>query len=119
MDLAQLQRQMAAAIMQPLTPGDQMRSQAPDGSSMAAIAESFVAPNSRLTAFERLEIYNRQYWFRVLGALAEDFPALRTVIGNRCFEALSVAYLTAHPSRSFTLRNLGSKMPEWLGHRAM
>ncbi len=42
---------------------------------MTAVAESFIAPNSRLTAFERLEIYNRQYWFRVLGALAEDFPA--------------------------------------------
>ncbi len=45
--------------------------------------QSFIAPNSRLTSFERLEIYNRQYWFRVLGALAEDFPALRSVIGAR------------------------------------
>ena len=30
--------------------------------------------NSKLNAFERLEIYNRQYWFRVLGARAETFP---------------------------------------------
>ena len=81
---------------------------------MAAVAESFIAPNSRLTAFERLEIYNRQYWFRVLGALAEDFPAVRSLVGARAFEALSIAYLTAHPSRSFTLRNLGSRLPEWL-----
>ena len=117
-DLAQLQREMAAAIMQPLTPDEGMCSTAPDGRPMAAVAESFIAPNSRLTAFERLEIYNRQYWFRVLGALAEDFPALRAVVGVRRFEALSIAYLTAHPSRSFTLRNLGSQVPEWLaGHR--
>jgi hypothetical protein len=27
---------------------------------------------------------------------------------------MSVAYLTVHPSRSFTLRNLGSKLVEWL-----
>jgi hypothetical protein len=105
---------MAAAVMLPLTADEQMRAQAPDGRSTTAIAESFIAPNSRLTAFERLEIYNRQYWFRVLGSLAEDFPALRSVIGERAFEALSVAYLTAHPSRSFTLRNLGSKLPDWL-----
>ena len=78
------------------------------------MAASFIAPNSRLNAFERLEIYNRQYWFRVLGALAEDFPALRAVVGGRAFEALSIAYLTAHPSRSFSLRNLGSKLVEWL-----
>jgi hypothetical protein len=81
---------------------------------MHAVAASFIAPNSKLTSFERLEIYNRQYWFRVLGSLAEDFPALRAVIGARAFEALSIAYLTAHPSRSFTLRNLGSKLADWL-----
>ena len=100
--------------MLPLTADEQMRSHAPDGRSTAAIAESFIAPNSRLTAFERLEIYNRQYWFRVLGALADDFPALSSVVGARAFERLSIAYLTAHPSRSFALRNLGSKLPEWL-----
>jgi len=47
----------------------------------------------------------------VLNALAEDFPALRAVIGARAFEALSIDYLIAHPSRSFSLRNLGSMLP--------
>jgi hypothetical protein len=114
MDLDRLQRAMAAAVMLPLTADEGMRAVAPDGRPMTAIAESFIAPNSRLTAFERLEIYNRQYWFRVLGALAEDFPALRAVVGSRRFESLSVAYLVEHPSRSFTLRNLGSQLPQWL-----
>ncbi len=114
MDLESLQREMAAAVMQPLTKNENMRSTAPDGRPMAEVAASFIAPNSRLTAFERLEIYNRQYWYRVLGALAEDFAALRALVGEKRFEALSIAYLTQHPSRSFTLRNLGSKLPEWL-----
>src|SRR5246127_5615921 len=114
MSLVDLQRAMAAAVMQPLTPDEQMRGTAPDGRDMSSVAASFIAPNSRLSAFERLEIYNRQYWFRVLGALAEDFPALRAVVGARAFEALCIAYLTAHPSRSFTLRNLGSKLADWL-----
>jgi hypothetical protein len=114
MGLAQLQREMAAAVMMPLSADEDMRAVAPDGRPMDAVAASFIAPNSQLSAFERLEIYNRQYWFRVLGALAEDFRALRAVVGGRAFEALSIAYLTVHPSRSFTLRNLGSKLPEWL-----
>jgi hypothetical protein len=105
---------MAAAIMQPLTPEEGMQTTAPDGSSMADLAESIIAPNSRLTSFERLEIYNRQYWFRVLGVLEEDFPALRAVTGRQRFDALCVAYLKAHPSRSFSLRNLGLKLPDWL-----
>jgi hypothetical protein len=114
MNLETLQREMAAAILLPLTPNEDMRAEGPDGRRMSDVAASFIAPNSRLTAFERLEIYNRQYWFRVLGALADDFPGLRAVIGSKAFEALSVAYLSAHPSKSFSLRNLGSKMPEWL-----
>jgi hypothetical protein len=114
MNLETLQREMAAAVMQPLTPEENMRAHAADGRAMTAVAESFIAPNSRLSACERLEIYNRQYWYRVLDALIEDFRALRAVVGASAFQALSIAYLTAHPSRSFTMRNLGSKLPEWL-----
>jgi hypothetical protein len=115
MSLAELQREMAAAVMMPLTADEDMRTHALDGRPMSEVAARFIAPNSRLTAFERLEIYNRQYWFRVLNALAEDFPALRAVAGARAFEGLSIEYLTAHPSRSFSLRNLGSRLAEWLG----
>jgi len=114
MTLEELQREMAAAVMQPLTVDERMREQFADGRPMTDVAASFIAPNSRLTAFERLEIYNRQYWFRVLSALAEDFTALRAVLGGRAFEAMSIAYLTAYPSRSFTMRNLGSNLPAWL-----
>ena len=114
MSLAQIQREMARAVMLPLTPDEDMQRELPDGKSMERVAASFIAPNSRLTPFERLEIYNRQYWLRLLGALAEDFTALRSVIGARAFEAMSVAYLSEHPSRSFTLRNLGSHLAEWL-----
>ncbi len=114
MRLADLQREMAAAVMMPLTADEEMRATASSGRAMAEVAASFIAPNSRLSAFERLEIYNRQYWFRVLGALAEDFPALRALVGGTKFEAMSIEYLAAHPSRSFTLRNLGSQLVEWL-----
>ncbi len=82
MNLETLQREMAATIMQPLTTDDDMRPVAPDGRRMQVLAESFIAPNSQLNSFERLEIYNRQYWFRLLGALIEDFPALRAVVGG-------------------------------------
>jgi len=115
MSLEEVQRAMAAAVMLPLTANEEMRAKAADGRAMSEVAAGFIAPNSRLSAFERLEIYNRQYWFRVLHALAEDFPALRAVLGRRGFHALSVAYLAEHPSRSFSLRNLGSRLVEWLG----
>ena len=114
MKLRQLQRTMARAVMQPLTASERMQRRAPDGGPMKRYASRFIKPNDRLTSFERLEIYNRQYWFRVLSALMEDFPGLRAVLGERRFDAMAKAYLIANPSRSFTLRDLGSRMESWL-----
>jgi hypothetical protein len=114
MRLAALQRTMAQAVMQPLTASERMQKTAPDGKSMRTYASRFIKPNDRLTSFERLEIYNRQYWFRVLSSMIEDFPGLRAVLGDRRFEAMSKAYLVDCPSRSFTLRNLGSRLEAWL-----
>ena len=114
MNLDQIQRAMFHAVRQPLTPAERMRETAADGTSIRATAESIIRPNRRLTSFERLEIYNRQYWFRVLSALAEDFTGLRAIVGEHQFEKLAVAYLSDHPSRSFTLRNLGSQLEHWL-----
>lgn len=114
MKLLNLQRRMARAVMTPLTPSERMRPKAPNGRSMRAIAAQFIKPNDRLTSFERLEIYNRQYWFRVLSSFGEDFPGLRAVLGDRRFDAVAKAYIADCPSRSFTLRNLCSRLELWL-----
>jgi hypothetical protein len=114
MTLVTLQRAIARAVMQPLTSSERMGRSAPDGGTMSAYAARFIKPNDRLTSFERLEIYNRQYWFRLLSSMVEDFPGLRAVVGGKRFEAMSTAYLTECPSRSFTLRNLGAGLEGWL-----
>jgi len=101
-------------VMQPLTASERMQRRAPGGGSMKRYAARFIKPNDRLTSFERLEIYNRQYWFRVLSSMSEDFPGLRAVLGERRFDAMAKAYLVANPSRSFTLRNLPSRLEAWL-----
>src|SRR5271163_5255485 len=114
MTLVTLQRAIARAVMQPLTSSERMRRSAPDGGAMTDYAARFIKPNDRLTSFERLEIYNRQYWFRVFGAMAEDFPGLRAILGERRFDDMCRAYLMECPSRSFTLRSLGSRLEAWL-----
>jgi hypothetical protein len=114
MELDRIQRTMFDAVRQPLTIAEGMRQRTRDGRSLRAIANQIVKPNDRLTSFERLEIYNRQYWFRVLSALSEDFPGLRAIVGEHRFEKLAIAYLLDCPSRSFTMRNLGSRLEAWL-----
>ena len=113
-NLLELQRCVAGVVMQPLTTEDGMRRKTPEGRSVNAEAEALIKPNRLLSSFERLEIYNRQYWFRVLSCFAEDFPGLRSIIGSSKFERLMRAYLNDCPSLSFTLRNLGSRLEVWL-----
>jgi hypothetical protein len=105
MTLLELQRRMTQAIFRPLTSSDRIAPKTDAG---------FIKPNERLTSVERLEIYSRSYWFRVLDSLYDDFPGLRAVLGQRAFHELSRAYLGDCPSRSFTLRNLGSRLEDWL-----
>ena len=112
--MAALQRAMAEALFRPLTPRWGMQKEWADGRPSAEAAAEFIKPNDRLTAFERLEIYNRQYWFRLIDCLYDDYPGLRAVVGERKFLALCRAYLAAHPSESFTLRNLGSRLEAFL-----
>jgi len=114
MNLLEIQQRMLEAVMQPLTEDETMQPHARDGKSMHDVAGEFIKPNDRLSSFERLEIYNRQYWFRVLAALEEDFKGLRAIVGQKRFEELSRAYLCDCPSASFTLRNLGSGLANWL-----
>jgi len=66
MNLEQLQRTVFDVVRQPLTEDERMREHTLDGRSTKAIAEEIVKPNDRLTSVERLEIYNRVYWFRLL-----------------------------------------------------
>ncbi len=112
--LREIQQRMAACIMQPITRDERMRQRRADGTPSLREAEAIIRPNDRLSSFERLEIYNRQYWFRLYTSFQEDFPGLQAVVGTRRFERIMRDYLTECPSTSFTLRNLGSRLPQWL-----
>jgi hypothetical protein len=114
LNLEQLQRAVFDVVRQPLTEDERMREQTLDGRSTKEIADAIVRPNDRLTSVERLEIYNRVYWFRLLSSLADDFPGLRAVVGQEKFDAILHGYLTEMPSVSYTLRDLGSRLETWL-----
>ena len=105
---------MAAAIFRPLDARDRMQGRWSDGRPTSTVAAEFIKPNDRLTSFERLEIYNRVYWFRVLDCLYDDYPGLRAIVGEKNFMKLAAAYLAKYPSTSFTLRNLGQQLEKFL-----
>jgi len=113
-ELLELQRRFAAAVMHPLTKAETMSRRRRDGIANTAEAVALIKPNDRLTGFQRLEIYNRQYWFRLYTSFEEDFPGLKAIVGSARFDTLMRDYLTECPSESFSLRNLGSQLESWL-----
>ncbi len=114
MTLLELQRRMSEDVQRPLAGDFAMQLETREGRSVSELADSYVKPNDRLTSFERLEIYNRQYWFRVIGAVSEDFPALSAMLSPKKFNSLVLSYLKENPSTSFTLRDLGAHLPQWI-----
>ena len=112
--LADVQRLMAEAVMRPLRRDEGMQTAWKDGSPAAEVAARIIKPNDRLSSFERLQIYNQQYWWRLLGSFGEDFRALRAVVGARKFDKLAGAYLEAYGSQTWTMRDLGRHLETFL-----
>lgn len=105
---------MAEGLFRPLTAGWDMQKTWSDGRPAAEAVEEFIKPNDRLTSFERFEIYNKQYWYRLFDSFYDDLPGLRAMLGEKKFRALCKAYLTKHQSRHFSLRNLNNRLTEFM-----
>ncbi|ACB74023.1 DNA-binding domain-containing protein [Opitutus terrae] len=112
--LRAFQRALKDALVRPLAVGDRVPAQAIDGRPMAEFAGEFIKPNDRLTSLERLQIYHRMYWYRLLDCFEDDNPGLCALLGRRRFHRLARAYLAECPSRSFTLRNLCSRLAAFI-----
>ena len=112
----ELERWMQAVITHPR--GVVSGIESPDARDLIAIlpaqAERVVTRSRALTAIERLEIYNRAYFGRLLECLREEFSVLATALGNDIFDAFAVGYLQSHPSQCYTLGRLGEKFPDFL-----
>jgi hypothetical protein len=76
--------------------------------------EGWLRGDERLSAIERLDVYANMYFFRLLDCLAEDFPAIRAVVGHERFHALVADYLTIHPSEHPSVRMLGRALGDFL-----
>jgi hypothetical protein len=121
--LLTLQRRFLGALREPIFGDSRARSELPPraGDVSAAFvetADALVRPSASMRPVERLELYHRQYWYRLLDSLAEDFPALRTFLGEEGFWSAAEDYLEAEPPRSFTLRHLGQGLADFLARTA-
>jgi hypothetical protein len=117
--LLSLQRRFSAALREPLFGSSRARSDLPPregdvSSTFVDTANALMKPTAQLQPRDRLELYHRQYWYRLLESLEEDFPALKAFLGDDTFGRLIEAYIEATPPSSFTLRHYGQGLPAFL-----
>jgi hypothetical protein len=93
-DLAQLQRQFYERVV-----GEQ--------------------PSDDLIASGDVNVYAGMYASRLHDALAEDYPKLRVALGEDRFGELVARYFLARPPRSFTLRDAGVAVADFLRDTAI
>lgn len=113
-NLLAFQRTLKDALTRPLAPDDTTQKTWTDGRPMTEFAAIFVKGDDRLAPIERLQVYNRMYWYRLLDCFHDDNPGLRALLGEKRFNRLAEAYLTKYPSASFTLRNLCARLERFL-----
>jgi hypothetical protein len=115
-DVNQLQRWMQAVIMN--LGGSHQGIASDQARQVIAVApeevEKVVTRSKALTALERLDIYNRAYFSRLVDCLHEEFPTLRHALGEETFDEFAIDYLEKYPSRSYTLNQLGTNFPRYL-----
>jgi hypothetical protein len=81
------------------------------GSTDAAL---HVDPSETLQPAERLAIYQRGYYSRLIQCLEGQYKALNHALGNELFRDFAREYLLQFPSGSPTLAVLGHHFPDFL-----
>jgi hypothetical protein len=118
LSLRSLQEWFGPIISQPLAHHGGIVSKSEDGRSIKKEAQKHINPSPALKPFERLQIYNQQYWWRLLNTLQETFPFLTRLFGYRDFnEDLAIPFLRQYPPSHWSLRHLGEQLPEWIRSR--
>lgn len=79
-----------------------------------AFTNQYIAPSNTLAPAQRLAIYQRAYYSRLLQCMREQFKALAYTLGNDLFDDFAREYLQSFPSQSPNLGDLGERFPDFL-----
>lgn len=97
MTLAELQSKFQAGIL------------SEDQEVLARIADSRKTDRSTL-----FSVYQNAYRLRLAEFLSNDYPALRTYLGDEAFGALVEDYILSAPSRNRNARWYGARLPDFM-----
>ncbi len=113
--LCKTQVWFGSIISRPVDDDNQMEMVSPSGRPMEEEAAEYISPSPTLKSFERIQIYNQQYWWRLLNTLQETFPLLTRLFGYHDFnQTLGFPYLSKYPPHHWSLNFLSDRFLLWL-----
>lgn len=113
--LRETQEWFGSITSRPLTVNEGIQEMSPRGVAIAEEALQWINPSPTLLPHQRIEIYNQQYWWRILRALRDNFPLTVRIFGADNFDReIGVPYICANRPCHWSLEALGSTLPQWL-----
>ena len=76
--------------------------------------DAIILGDDRLSAEARVDIYANMYFYRILDALKEDFPATLAVLGDDNFHNLATGYILEYPPTEPSLHYCGRHLADYL-----
>lgn len=87
----------------------------PSGFLIAEEASKYIVPSPHLRPHQRIQIYNQQYWWRLLNTLHDNFPLVVRLFGYQAFnEQIGIPYLLKYPPNHWSLNLLGERLSKWI-----
>lgn len=91
-----------------------------DDQTIAAVniheeAPLYIKKSPTLEPHERIEIYNQQYWWRLINTMQEHFPLVLALFGTTPFnEQLAIPFIRKYKPYDWNINLLGEKFPKWI-----
>lgn len=112
--LREEQEWFGSIIGRPIDVENRINPFSPSGRSMDIEAAEHIAPSPTLQSIERIQIYNQQYWWRLLNTLHESFPFTVRLFGYFNFnQMIGFPYLMKYRPVHWSLAFLGDRIVQW------
>lgn len=113
--LAKKQIWFAGLITQPLTEENGIQSYTATKQTIEQEAKKEIKPSPTMQPWERIEIYNQQYWWRILDMMQQLYPLVVRLFGYHDFnKTIAVPYLQKYPSFHWSIDSIGRRLPKWI-----
>lgn len=113
--LKKLQQWFGGIIGRPIDEDSRINPLTPAGNPIEEESAIYITPSHSLRPAQRIQIYNQQYWWRLLNTMHESFPLVTRLFGYYDFnKTLAIPYLVKYPPRHWSLSFLGDRFVQWI-----